>query len=144
VDNSASSYRWATPAALVALGWLAAAAALVWCLAGTLDPAGRVFTGVTTLVLALGALAGSRARPRLAATSVGIEVGGVTGRRVYDWARVIEIRVVHTPRLGRKVATLEIEVRDTEADTGQRLHIFGQLDLGADPREVATALRTLR
>lgn len=144
MHNSANSYRWATPAALVAVGWLAAASALLWCLAGTLDPAGRVFTGVTTVVLALGALAGSRARPRLAATSKGIEVGGLTGRRAYDWARVIDVRVVQTPRLGRKVATLEIEVRDAEADTGERLHVFGQLDLGADPRDVATTLRTLR
>lgn len=134
VDN----YEWAAPVALLVVGWVAAAAALAWCVWGSGDAAGRLLAGVAVLVLAGGALFGSLARPRLAATRSGVRVRGLLGRAEFGWSEVSRTRLVHTRRFGRDVPTLELEVRD------ERLFVFGRLDLGADPRDVADALEGLR
>jgi hypothetical protein len=151
VDNSidppdpADSARWATPAALVTVAWLAAAGALVWCLGAGPDPAGRVLFGVAAVVCTLAALYGTAARPRLVADRRGVRIRGLTRTAVGDWAHVDSVRVVVVKRFGRPVPSLELEVRDDgQPDAGPRLYVFGRLDLGDDPREVAETLRRLR
>jgi len=137
------TFRWAPPIALVVIGWLGAAAAAFWCVAGTSDATGRLLAGVTVLVLASAALFGSRARPRLAASPTGLAIRGVGGPVRYEWEQVSRVRLVHTRRFGRDVASLEVEARGP-GDEDERLLVFGWLDLGADPRDVADALATLR
>jgi hypothetical protein len=127
----------------VAVSWLGAAAAAVWCALGGADPAGRLLAGVTVLVLASAGLFGSRARPRLAADRDGLRVRGLLGTQGFEWGQVSRVRLVNSRRLGRDVPSLEIEARGPE-DDDDRLLVFGWLDLGTDPRDVADALHTLR
>jgi len=101
------TFRWAPPIALVVIGWLGAAAAAFWCVAGTSDATGRLLAGVTVLVLASAALFGSWARPRLAASPTGLAIRGVGGPVRYEWEQVSRVRLVHTRRFGRDVASLE-------------------------------------
>lgn len=137
------NFRWAPPAALVAVCWLGAAAAVVWCALGGGDPTGRLLAAVSVLVLAAAALFGSRARPRLAADRTGLRVRGLLGTRGFEWAQVSRVRLVNTRRFGRDLPILEIEARGPE-DDDDRLLVFGWLDLGTDPREVADTLDILR
>jgi hypothetical protein len=149
VDNSveraagAPGRRWSPPATLVALGWLGTAAALFWGVWGAAEPTGRLLAGVTVLVLGSAALFGSRARPRLAADDTGLVVRGLTGETRFDWARVSRLRLVRTRRFGREMPTLEIDARGPD-DRDDRLMVFGWLDLGTDPRDVAEDLDALR
>ncbi|MGI8817358.1 MAG: PH domain-containing protein [Pseudonocardia sp.] len=163
--RDASVRRWSTPPVVLAITWSGAAGALVWCLLGPDDTAGRLLIGVTAAALAAAAAYGTRARPRLAADRRGIQVGGLRGSHQYPWSSVHSHLVVHTRRFGRDVATLEIET--AESDTGEtstretntretntsgppgggnteRLHVFSRLELGADPAEVAEHLDALR
>ena len=88
------------------------------------------------LALALAGLYGTVVRPRLAADGEGVTVRGLTGRRRWSWAEV-NVRLVRTRRLGREVATLEL---DAEPD----LVVLGRLDLGEDPEDVVDALLAMR
>ncbi|GAA2820107.1 PH domain-containing protein [Crossiella cryophila] len=123
----------------MSVGWVLAAGATVW-LVFTTDPAGRVIAAVAALVLAFAALFGSIARPRLAASPMGLSVRGLFRTEEWSWAEV-STRVLHTQRLGRRVAVLEIEVTRDELE---RLFVLGRLDLGADPEDVAAQLGELR
>ena len=136
------NHRWAPPLGLVVLGWLGALASTFWCALGT-EPTGRLLAGVAVLVLASAALYGSTARPRLAADRAGLAVRGLGRARHFDWSGVSRMRLVHTRRFGRDVPSLEIEARGP-GDADDRLMVFGWLDLGTDPRDVADALRALR
>jgi Bacterial PH domain len=147
VDNSEVMHRWGPPVGMLVLGWLGTVAATWWfvasCSGAQRDPGTLLFSGLSTLVLALCALYGSRARPRLSATSAGIEVRGLRGTRRYGWAQVADVRLLHTPGLGRKTLTLEITVHTDQADD-ELLLIFSRLDLGADPRDVLDDLTAAR
>jgi hypothetical protein len=104
-----------------------------------------VLIGVTAVVLAVAAVYGTRTRPRLTADAGGIGIGGVRGLTRYAWPQVREVKVVRTRRFGREVATLEIETFGPgDRDVGERLHVFGRLDLGTDPEEVDAELRAMR
>lgn len=137
MDNSEVVHKWGPTPLLVAASWVATAGALCWCLLGTSEPSGRLFTGVTALVLALIALAATRARPRLAASNLGIEVRGIVRVGHYTWSQITDVRLVHTRRLARDMPSLEVDV---QVGGEERLLIFGQLDLVADPRDVADTL----
>lgn len=150
VDNSASCgdpvvHRWSTQAYLVVIAWFGAFVALAWCVLAASDPAGRLLIGVTAGALALAALYGTRARPRLFADRDGIRIGGLRGPESFGWSQVRDVTVVHTHRFGREVATLEIETFGPGArDIGERLHVFGRLELGVEAHEVADVLFALR
>lgn len=149
VDNlgadGADVLRWSPPSVLVGLAWLGAGAAAAWCallFAGGADPAGRLIAGVAAVGLAVAAVFGTVARPRLTADAAGLTVRGLAGARHARWSRVGGIRVVPTRRLGRQTWLLEIDVLDH--DGAERLLVFGRLDVGADPRDVAAALADRR
>ncbi len=98
----------------------------------------RVVAGsVMAVVLAIMAI-GFRMRNRLQASVDGIVVGGVTGSREIPWSRVRRIEVVGRKRLGTMNHSLEIDLDDDE------LIVFGRMELGVDPAEVATRLAELR
>jgi hypothetical protein len=137
VDNQMSSetLSWAPHPGLVAIGWVCAAGAGAWAILVD-DAPGRILLGVAAIVLAAGGLFGTVARPRLAADGAGITVRSLAGRRHWGWADV-NVRLVHTRRLGRDMPSVEL---DADPD----LVVLGWLDLGADPVDVIDAIRTLR
>jgi hypothetical protein len=126
---------WAPQPKLVALGWVLAAVAGVFALV-TGDRPGQVLLAMAAVVLLLAAAHGTFTRPRLHADPTGLTVRGLSGRRHFRWNDVT-VRVVRTRRLGRDVATLEIDGEDD-------LVVLGYLELGADPEDVADALHRLR
>jgi len=128
---------WSPSPTLVGVGWTCAAGAVLWTLF-THDRGGQLLVGGAGLLLAVLSLHGTLARPRLSADPQGITIRGMFGRRHWPWPR-IRSRTVHGRRLGRSTVTLELTVLPAE-----ELIILGQLDLGADPEDVASELRALR
>lgn len=129
----------------MALAWVGAVAAGAWCavLAVThADPAGQLVAAVLAIGLLVGSVWGTRARPRLAVGPEGMTVrGGLSRVRTHAWADVADVRVLETRRFGRVVATLAVDVHDVD---GERLLVFGRLDLGADPVDVAATVMAAR
>ncbi|MDG4794613.1 PH domain-containing protein [Micromonospora sp. WMMD1082] len=118
--------KLASAAALLALGLLLADGDLLRPVLGGLGAAALVAWGVRDLV----------APVRLAVDVAGITVSAGWARRQHlPWSAVQTIRV----QRGRGFAGPALEI-----DTGDSLHQFGRLDLGADPAEVADALHAAR
>ena len=137
--------RWAPPAGLVGLAWVGACIAAGWCavqVATHADPAGILLAAIATAGLGLAAVYGTRARPRLRVDTTGVSVGGLAGPRHHRWEQVRDVRVLAVRRLGRDSTLLEIDL--AEPDGTERLMIFGRLDLGDDPVDVADAVRAAR
>ena len=138
--------HWAAPVPAVVLGLLGAVGLLAWVVlgarTGALDAPGRLLLGVAGVVVGVAALAGLRARPRLAAEDDALVVRGPLTTRRWPWARVDAVRVVRMRRLGLPAAYLEIDARDD--DGGEHLLVLGRLELGADPTDVAEALQSHR
>ncbi|MDA3629062.1 PH domain-containing protein [Saccharopolyspora sp. WRP15-2] len=134
MDEANESQQWATPAGLVVIGWVLTAAAITWWFA-TESPVDGLFVGVLVLALAAASAHATICRPRLSANRDGVTIRGLRGRRHWPWPAVA-IRVREHRRFGREVQSLELD-----ADV---LVILTRLDLGADPQDVADALRTWR
>lgn len=137
--------EWAPTAGLVAVLWIAGVASAGWCallVASRSDPAGLLIAGAAAVGLLGGALYATRARPRLRADADGLTVGGLLRPRHHPWPLVRGVRLVPSRRLGRESTLLEVDT--VSADGGERLLVFGRLDLGADPRDVAPRLLDLR
>jgi hypothetical protein len=129
------SPRGAETAALAAVGTGLALGAVV------LDPAGRILAGCAAL-LVLGLVARDLlGRPRLSAGPGGVQVRTLTGRQTLDWGS-LRVRVRVTRRLGTSSRVLELDTATGPDDTGV-LVLLGRRDLGADPDDVAQALREL-
>ncbi|MGS2617312.1 PH domain-containing protein [Micromonospora sp. LZ34] len=134
-----SSGQWRVPAALPVLK---AAGAVVLVALGLLlaggDPVQLVLAGLAAAALLGWALRDVVAPVRLAVDPEGITViAGWAGRRRLPWTAVEAITVDRRARLGLTSEVLEI-------DAGESLHLFGRSDLGAEPAEVAEALRSAR
>jgi hypothetical protein len=137
--------EWSPAPALVVTGWVATAAAVAWCVllwTAHADPPGRLIAGVAAVALAVAAVFGTRARPRLRADADGLTVGGLLRTRHYPWPLVGDVRVLATRRLGLRGALLEIDT--TTAGGDERLLVFGRLDLAADPQDVAPQVLAVR
>ena len=137
--------EWAPAAGLVVLAWIVTLAAAVWSTATWLtaaDPAGALIATVAALGAGLAALFGTRARPRLRADADGVTVGGLLRHRHHPWPLVQGMRVLRVRRLGRESSLLELDTVTAEGD--ERLYVFGRLDLGADPEDVAPQLSRVR
>ena len=83
----------------------------------------------------------SSIRPRLAAGTDGLEVRTWAGRRHLPWAG-LRVHVRESRRWGMRSRTLELDTSAGPHDDGV-LVVLGRRDLGADPEEVARALRGL-
>jgi Bacterial PH domain len=142
-SGSVSGGTWSPSAGLVGVAWTGAAAAAVWCtqLIGTADVPGLLLAAAATLGLVVAALYGTRARPRLRADADGVAVRGLTTRTV-PWSQIRDVRAQAVRRWGRDSTMLELDV--VEPDGTERLLVFGRLDLGDDPVDVAEAVRTAR
>ncbi len=129
------SPRGGETAALAVLGLGLALAVLV------LDPAGQVLVGAGAALVLLLAGRDLVARPRLTAGPDGVDVRNLTGGTHLPWAR-LRVRVRETRRLGVRSRTLELDTASGPDDDGV-LVVLGRRDLGADPEQVARALRAL-
>ena len=137
--------EWGPTGGLVAVLWTAGAAAAAWCallVTTAADRPGLLIAGAATVGLLAGALYATRARPRLRADADGLTVGGLLRPRHHPWPLVQDVRLVPTRRLGRDGVLLEVDT--VSPDGGERLLVFGRLDLGADPRDVAPRLLARR
>jgi len=113
-------------------------------LAGTavfLDAAGRIMVGAAALFLLVLAVRDVVARPRLSAGADGVHVRTWTAGRCLPWP-LLRVRVRRTRRLGVTSSALELDTAAGPDDAGV-LVLLGRRDLGADPEEVARALRAL-
>ncbi|GIJ35160.1 PH domain-containing protein [Verrucosispora sp. WMMD703] len=131
--------QWRVPLGLPFLKLAAAASVLaLGILLAAGDPLRPVLGGLAAAVLTGWGLRDLVAPVRLAVDPTGITVpAGLLSRRHLAWSMVETIQVHRRSGRGLAGPTLEI-------DTGDSLHLFSRLDLGADPAEVADALRTAR
>ena len=106
-----------------------------------LDAPGRVLVGTAVLVLLLVVAHDLMTRPRLRAGPDGVDVRTWSGRRHLPWP-VLRARVREARRLGVRSRTLELDTVGGPDDDGV-LVVLGRRDLGADPAQVADALRAL-
>jgi hypothetical protein len=120
---------------------LAAVAAGLGLSLVVLDAPGRVLVGIAVVVLLIVIAHDLWARPRLTAGPDGVDVRSWTGRRHLPWP-ALGIRVRSTRRYGVPSRSLELDTATGPADDGV-LVVLGRRDLGADPEEVARALRAL-
>jgi hypothetical protein len=132
---------WSPAPALVGTAWALGAGMAAWSVFGGNNPAGRLLIAIAAVGLAVFALFGTVARPRLAADTEGIVVRRLFGGRRWPW-HAVRVRVTSTRRFGRDVSLLELDGHDD--DGAETLVVLGWLDLGTEPREVADVLRALR
>ncbi|HVK20327.1 MAG TPA: PH domain-containing protein [Actinokineospora sp.] len=130
---------WAPKPAVIGVAWALSASAALYAVVLD-DVRGVILLGIAALTLGLAALFGTVARPRLAADNTGLTVRSLTSTRRWTWGEV-NVRVARTRRLGRESTVLEIDADNAEHPA---LVVLGELDLGADPRDVADALLRLR
>jgi hypothetical protein len=129
------SPRVGETAALAVIG-VGLALALVF-----LDAPGRVLVGAGALLLLLLAARDTLTRPRLTAGPDGVDVRTLTRGLHLPWPG-LRVRVRETRRLGVRGRTLELDTAAGPDDDGV-LVVLGRRDLGADPEDVARALRAL-
>jgi len=144
-DHNGVVRTWSPAPALVGAAWVGVVVATAWCVLLTTsdaDPAGRLLAGCAALGLLVAALFGTRARPRLRVDADGITVGGFLRARHHPWPLVQGVRVLPVRRFGRDSSLLEVDT--VTADGGERLLVFGRLDLGADPEDVVPELLARR
>ena len=106
-----------------------------------LDTPGRLLVGAGVLLLLALAVRDTVARPRLRAGTDGVEVRTWTGPRQLPWAG-LRVQVRESRRLGMRSRTLELDTSAGPHDDGV-LVVLSRRDLGADPEQVARALRAL-
>lgn len=106
----------------------------------------RLVGAVAAVVVGLAGLAALAMRHRLRVDAEGLRVRGPFRTRCYPWARITSISAPTRRRRGLSSVSVEIEMATAvtpEEDTAaEDLLVFGRLELGADPAQVAAALRT--
>ena len=102
----------------------------------TVDPTGRWLVWAAAVLLFGIAAVDLLIRPRLRADDLGLTLRSLSGATSAPWSQV-EMSLRQQSRLGRSVATLELEVDG-------KLLILGRRELGADPEQVAQQLTALR
>ena len=143
VDNSVNArLEWATPApmgALMVVGGIALGGAGLF--SGT-DPAGMALMLIAAVLLLVLGAQSLWVRPKLAVQGRRLQVRTLfRGTCVYSFDDVRRAQVLTYPRFGRRVPHLELDLDDEQAHDGERLVIYGRWDLGANPLDVADALR---
>lgn len=136
---------WGSAAAVLVgcgLFGVCAAAASVW-LSLNDDPIGAILVGVLSVALLSATAWAVRVRPRLTADPRGILLRGLSGSRRVPWSGV-RVGIAHTRRLGRDVATLELELDRTGETDENDLVVLGRFELGADPVDVLEQLQHIK
>ncbi len=132
-----SELRWGPRPGAFAFGGVLLATGVLWMMvAGSFGD--RIVAGAVMVVVLGMMFAGWRMRDRLRASVTGIVVGSVSGTREIPWSRIRRVEVVGRKRMGTVNHSLEIDLDNDE------LLVFGRMDLGRDPAEVATELTRIR
>jgi hypothetical protein len=106
------------------------------------DAAGRLLLGAAAVLLLGMALRNLLLRPRLSAGPAGVRVRELGGSRQLAWPG-LQVRVRATRRFGVRAQVLELDTAGGIDDDEGVLVVLGRRDLGAEPEEVARALRGL-
>ena len=120
---------------------LAATGAVLGLATVVLDPLGRVLVGAAAVLLLALSARDRLLRPRLAAGPEGVAVRRLGDSTVLPWTR-LQVRVRDTRRWGLRSRLLELDTAAGPEDDGE-LVLLGRRELGADPGDVARALRAL-
>ncbi|AZI56923.1 PH domain-containing protein [Nakamurella antarctica] len=131
-----SQHIWGPQTVLLVAGGALTAGAIVWSLLAV-NSVDKLVTGAAVLIFALMTGVGLMMRQRLTVSASGLVIGTALGRVTVTWAQVAAISTPQRSRLGVSSRTLEIDLDD------DGLLVFGKVDLGADPTEVAAALLSL-
>lgn len=135
--SSPSELRWGPRPGAFAFGGVLLATGVLWMFVAS-NFGDRILAGAVMLIVLAAMVVGWRLRDRLRASVTGIVVRSVSGSRDIPWSRVRRMEVVGRKRLGTVNHSLEIDLDDDE------LLVFGRIDLGVDPAEVATELTRIR
>ena len=104
------------------------------CVTVVTDAPGRILFAISAVGLVLFAVGTWRARPKLAITEDGLQIGGWLRPQHLHRPDIKIIRITEFRRIGRKTRLLEIDAHDG------RLFVFSRWDLGTDPLDVLDAL----
>jgi hypothetical protein len=104
------------------------------CVTVVTDGPGRLLFGISAAGLIVFAGGTWRARPKLAITADGLQIGGWLGPQRLRRPDIKIIRISEFRRIGRTIRLLEIDAHDG------RLFVFSRWDLGTDPLDVLDAL----
>lgn len=104
------------------------------CVTVVTDVPGRLLLAISAVGLILFAGGTWRARPKLAITDDGLQIGGWIRPQYLRPPDIKIIRITEFRRIGRKTRLLEIDANDG------RLFVFSRWDLNTDPLEVLDAL----
>jgi hypothetical protein len=104
------------------------------CVTVVTDAPGRLLLGIAGVGLILFAGGTWRARPKLAITDDGLQIGGWVRPTHLQRIDIKIIRITEFRRIGRKMRLLEIDAHDG------RLFVFSRWDLGTDPLDVLDVL----
>ena len=129
--------RWGPRPGAFAFGGVLLAVGVGWMFVAK-DNSDRLVAGVVMLAVLIAMGLGFRLRDRLRASTSGLVVGTVAGKRTVPWADVRRIEVVGRKRLGTMNYSMEIDLKDDD------LLVFSRMDLGTDPTDVADALARIR
>ena len=105
------------------------------------EPPGLLLIAAGALLLLALAVRDVVARPRLSAGPDGVDVRALIGGRHLPW-RGLRVEVRETRRFGLRGRTLELDTGGGPDDDGVPV-VLARRDLGADPAEVARALRAM-
>ncbi|OBK41521.1 hypothetical protein A5658_18365 [Mycobacterium sp. 1245111.1] len=126
--------QWAPSAPGTAACGLAGIVMATTCVTVVTDAPGRLLLAVSAVGLILFAGGTWRARPKLAITDDGLQIGGWIRPQHLRRPDIKIIRITEFRRIGRKTRLLEIDANDG------RLFVFSRWDLNTDPLEVLDAL----
>lgn len=145
--------RWGPRPAVFVLAGVVFVIAAGWVFIGSRTE-DRLVAGAVAVVALAGLLVALRMRDRLRASAAGLVIGTVSGQRSLAWSQIRRVEVVQQKRLGTSSTALEIDFDSVEIRSvdfqgaGQHssdgLLVFGRMDLGTDPAEVADALSRIR
>ncbi|SDI84401.1 PH domain-containing protein [Frankineae bacterium MT45] len=119
------------------LGWGAAGLTIVALVAALTmtDPAGRLVSGLLTVVLGAYAFLGLAYSPSLVASSDGLHIHTLSVTATLRWDQLTAVRVDNSTHLGLSNRALELDFDD-------QLVVLGRRSLGVDPQEVYGVLRS--
>lgn len=133
--------RWGPRPSVFGIGGVAGALCLLWLLLVDRSQ-DRAIAGFVLAVVIIGLLIALRMRTRLVASFDGLQVGTLAGRVQIPWTAVHRLELVARSRRGIRSSVLEVDADLPGNDDS--LLVFGRIELGADPGDVADALIAMR
>ncbi|RIJ69406.1 PH domain-containing protein [Nakamurella silvestris] len=136
-SDASGVHVWGPRPEVLAVTTLLTALAVLWLLLAESGP-DKFFAGVLTLAAAATTVAGLMMRRRLVVSEHGLRVGTMSGVKLVAWGQVHRIEITTRRHLGIGSEMLHLDLDE------DGLFIFGRIDLGADPEDVARTLKQIR